>query len=99
MKVNQSGTFELIVWLLALIGLYAFGGSSDHSFSLCPLDNLGFTWCPGCGIGRSMHYFIHGEFRSSWTYHPLGWFAVGVILFRIIELIKLKIKKKLWQMY
>ncbi|AKP52201.1 DUF2752 domain-containing protein [Cyclobacterium amurskyense] len=97
MKVNHSGVLELMVWLLALIGLYAFGGASAHTFSLCPLDNFGLTWCPGCGIGRSMHYFMMGDFSNSLTYHPLGWFGVSVILFRIYELIKLKIK--LWQMY
>jgi hypothetical protein len=99
MKVNCSGIFELMVWTSALIGLWALGGSSDHHYDLCPLDQLGFTWCPGCGIGRAMHYFMQGDFSSSWEYHPLGGFAVGVILIRIIELIRLITKKKLWQMY
>lgn len=99
MKVINSGILELILWIAALIGLYFSGGEAEHSFSLCPLDFLGFPWCPGCGIGRSIHYVMHGDFINSWAYHPLGGFAFVVILLRIVTLIKLKLNKKLWQMY
>ncbi|MDO6438686.1 DUF2752 domain-containing protein [Cyclobacterium sp. 1_MG-2023] len=99
MKVINSGILELILWTIALLGLYTAGAETSHSFSLCPLDSLGFTWCPGCGIGRSIHYFMHGDFTTSWAFHPLGGFAFLVIILRIIELIKLNLNKKLWQMY
>ncbi|GAB3009887.1 DUF2752 domain-containing protein [uncultured Cyclobacterium sp.] len=99
MKVINSGILELILWTIALLGLYTAGADTSHSFSLCPLDLLGFTWCPGCGIGRSIHYLMHGDFTTSWAYHPLGGFAFLVIILRIIELIKLNLNKKLWQMY
>ncbi|WP_366483589.1 DUF2752 domain-containing protein [Cyclobacterium sp.] len=100
MRPLPPGLLELMTWTLALLGIYFFGSASDHHFSLCPLDNLGFSWCPGCGLGRSLHHLMHGEFLVSWQFHPLGVFALIVILWRLVDLIFLISKqKKLWQTY
>lgn len=56
--------------------------------SLCPIKNLGFAWCPGCGLGHSISYIFHGEIEKSWNSHPLGLFAISVIFHRIITLSK-----------
>ncbi|PUZ26653.1 hypothetical protein DCM91_09615 [Chitinophaga costaii] len=46
---------ELIIWPLALAGL-AFM-HPEHAYpSICPLKWLGLTWCPGCGLGRSVSF-------------------------------------------
>ncbi len=100
MQAFTSGLSELMTWTLALLGIYFFGSSVGHHFSLCPLDNLGFSWCPGCGLGRSIHHLMHGQFQVSWELHPLGGFALFVILWRLIELIlHIKKQRKLWQTY
>lgn len=80
--------FELYFWCLSLIAISFINVGTEAHFSLCPLDNLGIHWCPGCGLGRSMKLFMVGEFKASWHMHPLGGFGLFVIAFRIIELIK-----------
>ncbi|MCH7401918.1 DUF2752 domain-containing protein [Belliella kenyensis] len=80
--------FELIFWIGALIGILRIDPYSGDHFSLCPLDSLGFTWCPGCGLGRSMSLLSKGDFHASWSMHPLAMFAFAVIIFRIYELIR-----------
>ena len=77
---------ELFIWPIALIGLWISSFYQESQFSLCPLYNLGFENCPGCGIGRSIGHLLHGEIAISWRHHPLGVFAVLVILHRIYQL-------------
>ncbi len=80
--------FELVFWCVAMLGIICIQPEPAHHWSLCPLDLLGWDWCPGCGLGRSMNLLIRGDFAGSWAMHPLGGFAWGVIIFRIFELIK-----------
>ncbi len=95
---------ELIIWVLAFLMLAIdvpepYGQA--HHFSLCPLAALGFDWCPGCGLGRSITQLFHGNFEESWKYH---WFALPAVLIiglrmftlskRSINEFKLKFKEK-----
>lgn len=57
-------------------------------FTLCPIKNLGFNFCPGCGIGHSIHYAMTLNIRESFLHHPLGFFALLILLSRIFKLIK-----------
>lgn len=77
--------FETLVWSIALIALYFMDVSSAH-FSLCPFHNLGFSFCPGCGLGHSLHYLMHFDLQASLAAHPLGIFAFVVLVHRIIIL-------------
>lgn len=79
--------FELVFWIAALTALWWLDPSGSHS-SLCPLHNMGFAWCPGCGLGRSISLLMNGEFTASWNLHPLGGFGLAVILYRIVEILK-----------
>jgi hypothetical protein len=83
---------EAIIWTIALIGLALYTPGTSH-FSLCPLSNLGFHSCPGCGLGRSISYFFHGQFACSWATHPFGVFAIVILSYRIISLTSLTLKK------
>lgn len=74
-----------MVWTAALICLACYNPATEPHLALCPLYNLGITFCPGCGLGRSIAYFFHGQFRLSLTTHPLGIFAVIILSFRIIQ--------------
>lgn len=78
---------EALIWSSALLVL-AWYTPSDTHFTICPLDHLGFDFCPGCGLGRSIAHLFHGEVTSSLKTHPLGIFAVIVLSFRIIQLSK-----------
>jgi hypothetical protein len=71
-----------------LVALAFYDPSGDTHFSLCPLALSGFDFCPGCGLGRAVSLFLHGEIAQSFAIHPLGIFAVIVLSYRIIELLK-----------
>lgn len=81
-----TSNFELIFWITALVYLFIIDPSQQH-FTLCPLSNLGFDYCPGCGLGRSCAQALHGNFIQSLQMHPFGIFALLVISHRIFTLI------------
>ena len=59
---------------------------TDAHYSFCVFKMLGFNFCPGCGLGHSISYLFHGNLQASLNAHPLGLFAVIIILFRIYNL-------------
>jgi hypothetical protein len=63
--------------------------ATDGHFSFCIFKLLGIDFCPGCGIGHSISYIFHGDIAASFSAHPLGMFAIVVIIYRIFTLIKL----------
>ncbi len=78
---------ELIIWSGAILVLaISYPKTIDH-FTLCPIENLGFSWCPGCGLGRSISFFLHGEFKLSFDQHWFGIPAFGILIFRIVQLL------------
>jgi len=79
---------ELVFWIGSLVAILMINPDGGHHLSLCPLDNLGLDWCPGCGLGRSMNLLARGEIQASWSMHPLAMLAFGVILHRIWTLLK-----------
>jgi hypothetical protein len=78
---------EAFIWIVALITLFFVNPSANH-FTICPFHHLGLDFCPGCGLGRSISYLLSGHFRESFESHPLGLFAVIILLHRIQQLIK-----------
>ncbi|MCH7770008.1 MAG: DUF2752 domain-containing protein [Bacteroidetes bacterium] len=80
--------FEAAVWISALLYLAFVHHPGETHFTICPIGNLGFDFCPGCGLGNSISYIFNGEYIQSFQSHPLGIFALAVLLFRIIYLIK-----------
>jgi hypothetical protein len=85
---------ELFIWIMALLLLYFMNPWQHNGFSFCLLKQLGVTWCPGCGLGHSISFLLHGEWKASINRHPLGPFAVIVLIFRIIQLARLQ-----WQSF
>ncbi len=94
MKTWYLIPIELIFWITALILLAT--APQDHfdkaHFTLCPLANLGFKWCPGCGLGRSLTQLLHGNIGGSFKLHWFGIPALLIICWRILELTKRNIK-------
>ncbi len=80
---------ELVCWVLGLILLY-ISDPHAHHYTLCPLENAGFDWCPGCGLGRSIALLMHGELEASLGMHWLGIPAFFIIIHRIYTLSKKK---------
>ena len=78
---------EMTFWITGLSTLFFLEvGEKDH-FSLCIFSHLGFTWCPGCGLGHSLYYLFHGEFYKSFKEHYFGIPAFVLIIFRLKQLL------------
>lgn len=80
---------EVSFWIFAIF-LLAFSNPHEKHYSLCLFDQMGFPYCPGCGIGHSISYFFHGKISASFQAHPLGMIATLIILYRIFQLTILK---------
>jgi len=84
--------FELATWTIGLL-LLALADPTQHHFTLCIWHHLGFDFCPGCGLGRSVAYLFRLDLVASWQQHPLGIFAIIVLFVRIKQLlIQLKVE-------
>ncbi|PZX56906.1 uncharacterized protein DUF2752 [Algoriphagus ratkowskyi] len=79
---------ELIFWIGSLVAVVLLDSQGGTHLSLCPLSQLGFEWCPGCGLGRSMSLLVRGDFQASWDMHPLASLAYVVIIYRIWQLLR-----------
>jgi len=75
--------------MIGLILLARLDPSQKGNFSLCLSGLFGIEHCPGCGLGRSISYLLQGNPSASFKMHPLGIFALPVILHRIYMLIKI----------
>ncbi len=78
---------ELIIWTGAILILsVSYPQTVDH-FTICPLENMGFFVCPGCGLGRSISYFLHGDLKLSIEHHWFGIPALCILIYRIVQLL------------
>jgi hypothetical protein len=96
-KVIFKFPLEAIIWILGLLFLALYHPVHQEHMSICIFHNLGFKYCPGCGLGRSVSFLLHGDITSSLKAHPLGIAAVLILVYRIIQLLidfskRLKIK-------
>jgi hypothetical protein len=87
-KKYFTGYFELSAWVAALTWLACIDPAAEAHFSLCVFKWAGFSFCPGCGLGHSVSWLFHGDVQRSFQAHPLGIFAVAVLLYRIYSLVK-----------
>ncbi len=76
-------------WLALATGLLlmALLTPGNSGTSLCPLDYIGFTFCPGEGLGNSIAYFFRGEVINSFYAHPVGIPAIFIITGRIFHIL------------
>lgn len=94
LKILFRKYFESTFWISSLVLLAVMPPGTDPHYSFCVFKMLGFHFCPGCGLGHSISYLFHGNIKASISAHPLGIFAVIIILFRIYSLLQLKIFSK-----
>jgi len=76
--------FEALFWIAGLVYLAVIDPYASNHLSFCPLHNLGFDFCPGCGLGRSISFILHGDIGGSLAVHPLGIPALGILGHRIV---------------
>lgn len=77
---------EALMWSAGLVYLVTINPYQVQKFTLCPFHNLGISFCPGCGLGRSIAFLFHGDLINSLSAHPLGIIALIIITSRIIKL-------------
>ncbi len=78
---------EALIWLAALVYLAVIKPGANQHFGFCLVKRMGVKRCPGCGVGRSVSYLLHGEVRRAFEAHPLGIFALVVLVARIVKLL------------
>jgi hypothetical protein len=83
------------MWMAGLLYLMLINPYDIHHFTFCPLKNLGFNFCPGCGLGLSISKIFHFDFIGSFETHPLGMPALIIISNRIYVLLKLSFSSQL----
>jgi len=93
-KILKAAPLEAWMWTASLIYLAFINPYHQQTFTFCPFHNLGLEFCPGCGLGRSIAFFYHGDFLMSLKTHPLGIIAFFMLFYRIIELIRKNYKLK-----
>jgi hypothetical protein len=91
-KALFSKYFELVFWIAALIALAITNPAQNAHYTLCPLKLMGITWCPGCGLGHSISFLLHGSLTQSFHAHWLGVPALLLILHRIYTLMYFKLR-------
>lgn len=73
--------FPSLIWTGALVLLF-IGGEGP---SLCIFKWMGFNSCPGCGLGHSIHYLLHGQVEASFNEHILGIPVLVALMYLIIQ--------------
>lgn len=79
---------EAFVWTAGLIALAATDPAAEGLVQGCLFRWLGVEACPGCGLGHAVAHLFRGAFIASFEAHPLGGFAVLVLVARIITLVR-----------
>ncbi len=79
---------EAVIWSAGLLFLAFNNPVSNHHFTICPIKNLGFSFCPGCGLGESISHLFRFQIMESFSAHPLGIFAFITLSYRIIFLLR-----------
>ena len=83
-RLHISKYTASIIWIIALLLLF-FMDTSNETGSLCIFKFIGFTSCPGCGIGHAIHYALHLNFMRSFHEHILGLPATMTILYTVFK--------------
>jgi len=84
----RNSHLEAYFWLIALVSLALSSPDKATHYTLCIFKNLGFDFCPGCGLGRSITFLFHGQLIESWQSHPLALFAIGMLVYRSYKVLK-----------
>ena len=87
-RAHRTGFVEAAMWVMGLVAMACMNPEGTHLISLCLLDALGATFCPGCGLGHAIAYLARGAIIESVQAHPLGIPAVVVLLVHVARLLR-----------
>ncbi|MEQ9310561.1 MAG: DUF2752 domain-containing protein [Balneolaceae bacterium] len=75
-------------WVIFLLGLMLMATLDPYSTgaSWCLIDLIGFTFCPGEGLGHSIAFLFRGEIINSLDANLMGPFVVAGLSYRIIHI-------------
>lgn len=79
--------FEAAVWIAGFGFLALIDPGAGNLPDFCLLHTFGITWCPGCGLGRSVAYLLDGSIGPSLATHPLGVPALLLLGWRTFRLL------------
>ena len=82
---------ELAAWVAGLAYLAVIDPHAALP-GFCVFKLVGFSGCPGCGLGTSVSLLLHGQLRESLAHHWLGLPALVVLCARIVQLAKLQFR-------
>ncbi len=88
MRYLKTFPLEAAIWLGALLALGLMDPAGGRHITLCPIAGMGFDFCPGCGLGRSISWLLHGAISESLQAHPLGIVTAVVLIGRTTQLVK-----------
>lgn len=80
--------FETLIWICGLLYLALIDPTASGHLGFCVFKWVGLERCPGCGLGQSMSFLLHGDVYQSFQVHPLGLFALVILTLRILTLLK-----------
>lgn len=86
--IIRNVNLEAVIWICGLTFLAFSNLGTDHHFTICPIKNLGFSFCPGCGLGESISHLFRLQVGESLHAHPLGIIALPILIYRIIFLLR-----------
>lgn len=87
MKRLFNKHFEWVALTLGLILMAAMNPYVDNGSSWCLLETIGFTYCPGDGLGHSIAYIVRGDYLRAVEANMVGPLAVLVISSRVLYLL------------
>jgi hypothetical protein len=86
-KYKKFTNFEALLWIVGIIYLATIDPYQHGHIDFCLFKIMGFEFCPGCGLGKSISMIFQGDIINSIKTHPIGIFALIFIIRRIIELL------------
>ena len=76
---------EAVFWTAALVAAASIDPQAPGGLNLCLIEHLGFP-CPGDGLGTGIAHLVRGQWKASWTAHPLAGPIVGILMYHIVAL-------------
>lgn len=84
--------FEIAAFSMGLLLLALMNPGTPNGPSLCVLDQIGISFCPGDGLGHSIAYSFRGDIGNAMESHILGPATIIIIAGRIGYLVRQRIK-------
>ena len=82
-RINNKYSY-LVLGAIVVGVLCMYNPTSYWFWPKCPVKLLTGLSCPGCGIQRFVHAFIHGQFRTAIHYNYYLLYALPFLLLNVV---------------